>query len=104
MNIVTDFVRLSNGKIWFPPDGCDIAYALRIEEAKIQRDGKPRKRISRRPSGRSTKAKQDSAIAKALAVTVERVNGHKESTMTYAETIARQAEWEASYPEDDYGL
>jgi len=83
-----------------PPGADPIAHA-KWEQAKRRILAGQTKRRRTNGQARSTKAKQAAAICKALAVTVQRVNGEK---MTAIEQAQRQAIWEAANPADDYGL
>jgi hypothetical protein len=66
--------QLVNGKWWTPPPGCldpELAFKIANNAARM-RLGPRRKSTPSRASGRTTKAKQNMAISKALLSSLER--------------------------------
>jgi len=76
--VLQKFITLSNGQIKEVPEGADPKYFRKFEEAKLRRQGKPKRRKAgsrtRRNSRKTNYAQQVIARGKAIAELVERVN------------------------------
>ena len=74
---ITQYIRLSNDTWVKVPEGAEPAYVRKIEESKLRRKAKPKRRKARRRSAgkRSTFQSASQVLGCSMVALIDRVNG-----------------------------